>query len=302
MACSAVVMLLPSGVFTTTTPASVAAGMSTLSTPIPARPTIRRFFAAPRTSAVHLGAGADRETVDVARSARAARPGEATRTIDHLDSGGLLEDGRRPGRPGNRKSGLWAPSSGLRARASALAPARCVLCVRSRLGDRDAHGVVLAARPRGHANSSGGRASLGSRVPRPPQPGGSISAPSKGRARSARRADASKSNLRGRTGSPGLLVAPSISSTAIPRNRPDRDGQGCRTASSPGSDPDRGTMGITLPTDLRFPTGAGVCRRASGVSTQSPAGTASPCYGAGPSNAVERPDRALEGTNTRRGE
>ena len=39
MACSAVVMELPNGVFITITPRAVAAGMSTLSTPIPARPT-----------------------------------------------------------------------------------------------------------------------------------------------------------------------------------------------------------------------------------------------------------------------
>ena len=38
-ACSAVVIELPNGVFITTTPRAVAAGMSTLSTPIPARPT-----------------------------------------------------------------------------------------------------------------------------------------------------------------------------------------------------------------------------------------------------------------------
>ena len=39
MACSAVVIELPNGVFMTTTPRAVAAEMSTLSTPIPARPT-----------------------------------------------------------------------------------------------------------------------------------------------------------------------------------------------------------------------------------------------------------------------
>ena len=48
MACSAVVILLPKGVFMTTTPLDVAAGISTLSTPIPARPTTLRFFAAAR--------------------------------------------------------------------------------------------------------------------------------------------------------------------------------------------------------------------------------------------------------------
>ena len=52
MACSAVVTELPNGVFMTITPAFVAAGTSTLSTPMPARPIARRFFAAARSSAV----------------------------------------------------------------------------------------------------------------------------------------------------------------------------------------------------------------------------------------------------------
>jgi hypothetical protein len=38
MACSAVVIELPNGVFITMMPLAVAAGISTLSTPIPARP------------------------------------------------------------------------------------------------------------------------------------------------------------------------------------------------------------------------------------------------------------------------
>ena len=47
MACSAVVMELPKGVFITMMPWAVAAGMSTLSTPMPARPmTFRRPFEA----------------------------------------------------------------------------------------------------------------------------------------------------------------------------------------------------------------------------------------------------------------
>src|ERR1051325_5437033 len=54
MACSAVVMELPNGVFITITPAAVAAGMSTLSTPIPARPITLSFLAAFSTSAVIL--------------------------------------------------------------------------------------------------------------------------------------------------------------------------------------------------------------------------------------------------------
>ena len=50
MACSAVVIELPKGVFITTIPAAVAAGMSMLSTPIPARPMTFRLRAAAMTS------------------------------------------------------------------------------------------------------------------------------------------------------------------------------------------------------------------------------------------------------------
>ena len=53
-ACSAVVIELPNGVFMTTMPRAVAAGMSTLSTPIPARPTTFRLVAASSRSAVTL--------------------------------------------------------------------------------------------------------------------------------------------------------------------------------------------------------------------------------------------------------
>ena len=42
MACSAVVMTLPAGVFITMMPRLVAAGISTLSSPMPARPTTLR--------------------------------------------------------------------------------------------------------------------------------------------------------------------------------------------------------------------------------------------------------------------
>ncbi len=51
IACSAVVIELPNGVFITMMPAAVAAGTSILSTPIPARPITFRFFAAFSTSA-----------------------------------------------------------------------------------------------------------------------------------------------------------------------------------------------------------------------------------------------------------
>jgi len=51
---SAVVTVLPAGVFITTTPRWVAAATSTLSTPTPARPTTRSFGAASRTVLVIL--------------------------------------------------------------------------------------------------------------------------------------------------------------------------------------------------------------------------------------------------------
>jgi hypothetical protein len=54
MACSAVVMVLPCGVFITTTPRAVADRTSTLSTPIPARPTTFRLVAASSSSRVTL--------------------------------------------------------------------------------------------------------------------------------------------------------------------------------------------------------------------------------------------------------
>ena len=54
MACSAVVIELPNGVFITTMPRAVAAGMSTLSTPMPARPMTLSRSAAAMMSAVTL--------------------------------------------------------------------------------------------------------------------------------------------------------------------------------------------------------------------------------------------------------
>ena len=45
IACSAVVIEFPNGVFITMTPLAVAAGISTLSTPMPARPMTFSFFA-----------------------------------------------------------------------------------------------------------------------------------------------------------------------------------------------------------------------------------------------------------------
>jgi hypothetical protein len=54
MACSAVVIELPNGVFITITPFFDAAGISTLSTPIPARPMTLRLGAAARIFSVTL--------------------------------------------------------------------------------------------------------------------------------------------------------------------------------------------------------------------------------------------------------
>ncbi len=66
MACSAVVIELPNGVFITMMPVAVAAGMSTLSTPMPARPitfSLRRLL---DDLGGHLGRRADREPVIIA--------------------------------------------------------------------------------------------------------------------------------------------------------------------------------------------------------------------------------------------
>ena len=54
IACSAVVIELPNGVFITMMPLAVAAGMSTLSTPMPARPITFRFFACSKIFGVTL--------------------------------------------------------------------------------------------------------------------------------------------------------------------------------------------------------------------------------------------------------
>ena len=54
MACSAVVIELPNGVFITMMPLAVAAGISTLSTPMPARPITFSRFALSRIFAVAL--------------------------------------------------------------------------------------------------------------------------------------------------------------------------------------------------------------------------------------------------------
>jgi hypothetical protein len=66
MACSAVVIELPKGVFITMTPFFDAAGMSTLSTPMPARPITLRFVGGGDDLLRDLGGRADGEAVILA--------------------------------------------------------------------------------------------------------------------------------------------------------------------------------------------------------------------------------------------
>ena len=70
MACSAVVTELPNGVFMTITPRAVAAGTSTLSTPIPARPMTLSRMAALQDIGGHLGRRPDRQAVVTADDRR----------------------------------------------------------------------------------------------------------------------------------------------------------------------------------------------------------------------------------------
>ena len=64
MACSAVVIELPNGVFITMMPRAVAAGMSTLSTPMPARPITLRLLRLLQDFRRDLGRGADGKAVE----------------------------------------------------------------------------------------------------------------------------------------------------------------------------------------------------------------------------------------------
>src|SRR6478752_5870930 len=69
MVCSATETALPPGVFITSTPAAVAAGRSTLSTPTPARPITFSFGAFARTSGVTLTALRTRRASQVGKCA-----------------------------------------------------------------------------------------------------------------------------------------------------------------------------------------------------------------------------------------
>ena len=91
IACSAVVIELPNGVFMTMTPRAVAAGMSTLSTPMPARPTTFSRVGLFEQLGGDLGRGADREPVVVADDLGQFLLVEAGLHVD-LDAA-LLEDG-----------------------------------------------------------------------------------------------------------------------------------------------------------------------------------------------------------------
>ena len=64
MACSAVVIELPNGVFITMMPRAVAAGISTLSTPMPARPITFRFLRLLEHFGRDLGGRADGQAVE----------------------------------------------------------------------------------------------------------------------------------------------------------------------------------------------------------------------------------------------
>ena len=82
MACSAVVIELPKGVFITTMPLAEAAGMSTLSTPMPARPMTRRLVGPGDQLGGDLGRRADGEAVVVADDL-----GELRRVLAELAAG-----------------------------------------------------------------------------------------------------------------------------------------------------------------------------------------------------------------------
>ena len=88
---SAVVTVLPPGVFITTMPCCVAASMSTLSTPTPARPTTRNFFAASMTLLGHFGFGADDQRRGVGHDGQQFRLGQTFGQHDDFKFGTLLE-------------------------------------------------------------------------------------------------------------------------------------------------------------------------------------------------------------------
>ena len=149
MACSAVVMELPPGVFMTTMPRPVAAGRSTLSTPMPARPTTRsRGAAAIRSSVTLVAERTIRPSASATLAARASpvRPGSSSTarprsrsnsaaiglTLSAMKTFGALRFMlRRPPRP-------WCCDRPSRARAAGLLDLRSRPSPRPRGGSRAA--------------------------------------------------------------------------------------------------------------------------------------------------------------------
>ena len=82
-ACSAVEIVLPSGVFITMTPRAVAASTSTLSTPTPARPTTLSALAASRTRALTL---VSERTTSAAQSGMISRSWSSLRPVWKITS------------------------------------------------------------------------------------------------------------------------------------------------------------------------------------------------------------------------
>jgi hypothetical protein len=89
---SAVAMVLPAGVFITTTPWLVAASTSTLSTPTPARPTTFRSGAALKNVRRDLRFRADGDSVDVLYQLQNLRRRGPIR-LDHFNAGLLAQVG-----------------------------------------------------------------------------------------------------------------------------------------------------------------------------------------------------------------
>ena len=95
---SAVVTVLPPGVFITTVPCCVAASMSTLSTPTPARPTTRNFGAASMTLRGDFGFGTDDQRDGVGHHRKQFRLRQPFGQHDDLEFRPLLQQRNALGR------------------------------------------------------------------------------------------------------------------------------------------------------------------------------------------------------------
>ncbi len=93
-------MVLPPGVFITTTPRCVAASTSTLSTPTPARPTTRSFGAASMTLRVTLVSERTTIAADVLDDRQQFRFRQPLGQNDDLELRPLLQQGNSLGRHG----------------------------------------------------------------------------------------------------------------------------------------------------------------------------------------------------------